>query len=277
LFGAVAERFILRIAKERRGYEVEQILRREFIRRWANRPIADIMQRHVLEVTDAAVARGALFAAHHYFAYVRRLFNWAISRDLLALSPCDRLKPKDIIGPKVTRLRTLTDEEIGTLWAASVRIGYPYGSVWQLLLITGQRKSGIAAGGDLCAGWGSISIAAGSQTPVDLSARRAPHVGPAPPAVLYRYTSDRKAERCREHLATFRGHLHADADAGFAELYKGVEGKPAVITEVGAHVRRGFFDVHKSNGSAIARGAGADRRTARHRTQYLQPEHRAAP
>ncbi len=84
-----------------------------------------------------------------------------------------------------------------------------------------------------------------------------PHAGPAPPAVLYRYTPDRKGERCREHLAPFAGHLHADGYAGFAELYESAEGKPANVTEVAcwAHVRRKFFDVHKANGSAIAREA----------------------
>ena len=81
-----------------------------------------------------------------------------------------------------------------------------------------------------------------------------PHAGAAPPAVLYRYTPDRKGERCREHLAAFKGHLHADGYPGFAELYEEKDGKPASVTEVAcwAHVRRKFFDEHKSHGSPIA-------------------------
>ncbi len=84
-----------------------------------------------------------------------------------------------------------------------------------------------------------------------------PHAGPAPPAVLYRYTPDRKGERCQEHLSSFAGHLHADGYAGFAELYESAQGKPANVTEVAcwAHVRRKFFDVHKANGSPIAHEA----------------------
>jgi hypothetical protein len=84
-----------------------------------------------------------------------------------------------------------------------------------------------------------------------------PHAGPAPPAVLYRYTPDRKGERCREHLSSFAGHLHADGYAGFAELYGSIQGKPANVIEVAcwAHVRRKFFDLHKANGSPIAREA----------------------
>ena len=84
-----------------------------------------------------------------------------------------------------------------------------------------------------------------------------PHGGTAPPAVLYRYTPDRKGERCREHLAAFKGHLHADGYPGFGELYKEKDGKPALVTEVAcwAHVRRKFFDEYKSNSSPIAKEA----------------------
>jgi len=95
-----------------------------------------------------------------------------------------------------------------------------------------------------------------------------PHAGPAPPAVLYLYTPDRKGEHCQKHLADFRGHLHADGYAGFAKLYAwprlSSSGEPAAeaetkphVIEVAcwAHVRRGFFDVHKATGSAIAREA----------------------
>ncbi len=84
-----------------------------------------------------------------------------------------------------------------------------------------------------------------------------PHGGRAPPAALYRYTPDRKGERCREHLAGFAGHLHADGYAGFKELYEGRDGRPAAVTEVAcwAHVRRKFYDIHKANGSPLAREA----------------------
>jgi transposase len=84
-----------------------------------------------------------------------------------------------------------------------------------------------------------------------------PHAGAAPPAVLYRYTPDRKGEHCRSHLARFAGHLHADGYSGFNELYETKDAGLACVTEVAcwAHVRRKFFDVHKSNGAPIAKEA----------------------
>jgi hypothetical protein len=84
-----------------------------------------------------------------------------------------------------------------------------------------------------------------------------PHAGAGPPAVLYRYTPDRKGEHCRSHLASFAGHLHADGYSGFNELYEAKDAGLACVTEVAcwAHARRKFFDFHKSNGSPIAKEA----------------------
>jgi transposase len=93
-----------------------------------------------------------------------------------------------------------------------------------------------------------------------------PHAGTAPPAVLYRYTPDRKGEHCRAELAQFVGWLHADGYAGFGRLYEIAGGRsadaallqgPPRVAEVAcwAHVRRGFFDEYASHKSAIALGA----------------------
>jgi transposase len=92
-----------------------------------------------------------------------------------------------------------------------------------------------------------------------------PHAGTASPAVLYRYTPDRKGEHCHAELARFVGWLHADGYAGFGRLYEiaGARGEttllqgPPRVAEVAcwSHVRRGFFDEYASHKSAIAREA----------------------
>jgi len=99
-----------------------------------------------------------------------------------------------------------------------------------------------------------------------------PHGGPCgthasgmtPPAVLYRYTPDRKGEHCRKELANFTGWLHADGYAGFSKLYE-IAGAadatllqgPPRVAEVGcwSHVRRGFFDEWTQHKSTIAKEA----------------------
>jgi transposase len=83
-----------------------------------------------------------------------------------------------------------------------------------------------------------------------------PYAGPAPPAVIYRYSPDRKGERPQRHLARFHGFLHADGYAGFGALYQADGDKPAPVTEVfcWAHVRRKFHDLHLV-GSPLAKEA----------------------
>src|SRR3954447_18256883 len=91
------------------------------------------------EVVDS----GRPFIAHHLLAYTRKLFNWAIARDIYALtsSPCDRVKPKDVIGTREPRQRVLKDDELRSIWAATGELSYPFGPLIRLLLITGQRRA----------------------------------------------------------------------------------------------------------------------------------------
>ena len=70
-----------------------------------------------------------------------------------------------------------------------------------------------------------------------------------PPAVLFRYSPDRKGERPSLHLKDFAGVLHADGYAGFDRLYEADRIREAACW---AHVRRKFFDIHESNRSPLA-------------------------
>jgi transposase len=75
-----------------------------------------------------------------------------------------------------------------------------------------------------------------------------PFGGTSPPAVLYRYSPDRKGEHPRTHLAGFRGILQADGYTGYAGLYQRGVTEAACM----AHCRRPFFDLHASTGSPLA-------------------------
>ena len=69
------------------------------------------------------------------------------------------------------------------------------------------------------------------------------------PASWYQFSPDRKGQHPKDHLAGYRGWMHADGYAGFEDLYRSGD-----IREVAcmAHVRRKFVDVHRAQGSAIA-------------------------
>ena len=72
-----------------------------------------------------------------------------------------------------------------------------------------------------------------------------------PPAVLFRYSPDRKGERPRQHLSAFRGVLQADGYAGFDRLY----GESIQEAACWAHVRRKFYDLHVAQASPLAEAA----------------------
>src|SRR5262249_43417351 len=100
-FASVAQAYIAHIhrQKQRKAKIVERELRNEFIKRWGERPVTSLTARDVVAVTDAAVDRGSPYQAHNLFGHIRTLFGWAIGRGIYGLehSPCDRLKPKNVI------------------------------------------------------------------------------------------------------------------------------------------------------------------------------------
>ena len=84
-----------------------------------------------------------------------------------------------------------------------------------------------------------------------------PGDGPDPPAAVYFYSPDRRAERPAAHLGKFRGILQVDGYAGFEAL----AADAIVLAACWAHTRRKFYGVHQATGTPIA--AEALRRIAR--------------
>jgi integrase len=104
------------------------------------------------------------------------LFNWAIAREIAGLqtSPCDRLKPNEIIGKREPRQRILSDEEVRAVWAATEEVDYPLAPLVRLLLITGQRLSEVAE-----ASWREIDLEAALWTiPGERMKNGSPHTVP---------------------------------------------------------------------------------------------------
>jgi len=164
-FGRVAEDFIRMhlvgpdptTPNQRTGLDTAHEIRLEYVSRFGDRPIDSITGRDIVTVIDAAKARGAPYRAHNLLGHARRLFNWAIARRVYGIdrSPCDRMVPSQVIGPKRPRDRILTDEELRALWNAAQKMDYPNGRLVQLLVLTGQRRGEIAK-----ARWSEIDLPA---------------------------------------------------------------------------------------------------------------------
>ncbi len=76
--------------------------------------------------------------------------------------------------------------------------------------------------------------------------------GTDPPAALYIYAPDRRAERPKDHLKGYTGTLHVDGYAGFEQLTAGGD---IVLAACWAHSRRKFYEIAQADGSPIAHEA----------------------
>ncbi|MDJ1633210.1 tyrosine-type recombinase/integrase [Rhizobium rhizogenes] len=165
-FGDAVEDYIKRVAigKDeknpllRSGPEIARSLRAEFANDYARsdgskrkglakRPISGVTKKDIMTVIDDAINRGSPSMAHTLLAHVRMFFNWAIDSGKYGIesSPCDRIKPKAVIGKKPKRKRVLTDIEIAAVWEATDRMGYPFGPIFKLLLLSGLRLREVAS------------------------------------------------------------------------------------------------------------------------------------
>ena len=76
-----------------------------------------------------------------------------------------------------------------------------------------------------------------------------PWCGPDPPAVVYLYSPDRRAERPAAHLKQFKGIVQVDGYPGFERLCTGGHIQLAACW---AHARRKFYEVHQATSSPVA-------------------------
>jgi transposase len=76
-----------------------------------------------------------------------------------------------------------------------------------------------------------------------------PWSGADPPAAVYLYSPDRRAERPASHLAKFKGVVQVDGYPGFERLS---DGGDVQLAACWAHARRKFYEVHQATDSPIA-------------------------
>jgi integrase len=176
LFPTVLDDFIENYAKRktRSWRETDRILHQEFVAVWRKLPITQITRHTMNSVLDAIVKRGTPSAANHAFAAIRRFFNWCVERGHLDHSPCIGMKAPSKV---VSRDRVLKDEELAAIWLAAEKMGWPFGSLVQLLILTGQRRNEISG---LC--WQHLDLDQGLWTqPAEGNKSARVHVVPLSP------------------------------------------------------------------------------------------------
>jgi integrase len=127
--------------KNRSWREVERTLKFD-LADWGPRPIRMITQTDVIKVIDRVVDRGKPIMANRLLVHIKRMFKWAIGRGIIGVSPAVHIEAP---SPKVERDRVLTDPELYAVWHGCNRLGWPFGPLVQLLMLTAQREGEVAA------------------------------------------------------------------------------------------------------------------------------------
>jgi integrase len=160
--GAVAEDFLKRhVAALRSAGIAEGVIRRELLGqvldakkwtddrrnpRWRDRPITEITRRDVVKLLEEIVDRGHPYLARLVLAYARKMFRWAIGRDVYGLqaSPCADVSAKDHGAPTVPRQVTIANDHLRLIWRAADGLSKPFGPFFKMLILSGQRRNEIA-------------------------------------------------------------------------------------------------------------------------------------
>src|SRR3984885_8643614 len=144
-FASVGREYLERQVKRNTAastyHETARIIAQDVIPEWGKRPIGSIAKRDVIALIDKKVASGAEVQANRILARLKTLFGWAIEKDRIEINPCDGLKPPT---KEKARDRVLNEAEIRAFWAATKELGWPFGSLFRLLILTAQRRDEVA-------------------------------------------------------------------------------------------------------------------------------------
>jgi integrase len=156
--GAILDRYLAERGAKRWRPETLKETARSFAIDFAalrGRPIRDIARRDVREVIDGIVERGRAPYAHHALAYIRPALTWAVEKEIIETNPAIGIPDPDPRRREArTRDRYLQDHELRLFWPACEALGWPFGPLFKLLLLTAQRRDELAE-----ASWSEFDLA----------------------------------------------------------------------------------------------------------------------
>jgi integrase len=145
VFREVAERYLERYAKKNTKpttwKELWRQLEVDVFPKWGNRPISSIARQDVTALLGGIEDRGSPVQANRTLARLKTLFKWAVDEEFISVDPTVRVRK---IVKETARDRALTDDEIRLFWAGCDKLGWPFGRMYQLLLLTAQRRDEVA-------------------------------------------------------------------------------------------------------------------------------------
>ena len=142
--GDLVEEYIEKWAKvkkkERSWKEDERLLNKDILPVIGRKKAKDIRRRDIVLLLDAIVERGATITANRVLAVTRKMFNFAVGRDIIDASPCVQIPAP---SKENRRERYLSEDEIKVFWEKldDAKMSQEIRLALKFLLVTGQRKN----------------------------------------------------------------------------------------------------------------------------------------
>jgi integrase len=154
-----------------------QVVNRDIKPVWGNRKVADIKRRDVIAWVDRLMERGKPIMANRTFEVARKMFSFAVARDLIEASPFFGVaKP----AAERQRERVLSEDEIRKVWAAIEAEPPTLSAIMKLRLLTAQRGGEVAS-----MRWPDVEFDTGWWTiPAEMNKSNRTHRVPLAPPVL---------------------------------------------------------------------------------------------
>ena len=129
-------------AKTKKWRDTERLLRQFVVPEFRGMPIDRVTRGMCFRLLDRVTREAGVGQAREVRKHLTKMLNWAADRDYLPANPLAGAKMPDL--GYVERERVLTMGELRRVWDAAGDMGYPFGSLIRLLILTGQRRGEVA-------------------------------------------------------------------------------------------------------------------------------------
>lgn len=152
-FADFVKRYATKENKPSTVAETQAFINREINPKWGRRRIRSISRHDIVKLIDGIAedqldSEGKLLQAGRPQSAVRvrallsKAFSWFAAKAIVTENP---FRDIEVPAPPRARDRVLSEGEIRWLWAATAAVGWPFGDLARLLLLTGQRRDEVAA------------------------------------------------------------------------------------------------------------------------------------
>jgi len=175
-FGELADHWIEQVAraKNKSWHNQKRRLELYVLPKWRDTDLASIRRADVRDLIDGI---DGIVAPGRALAIIRTLFRYAMARDWVDSSPAEAIPNPSSDTP---RDRFLEMGEVNRVFRAADLLGYPFIGLIKLMILTGQRRTEVAA-----MRWADIDLDAGTWilSSDDTKSARA-HLVPLPPQAI---------------------------------------------------------------------------------------------